>query len=119
MSHQNKGTLFEILIRKKGGVDSWLSSGLENRRPFTRVAGSNPVTSATLPKGVIHESKKQRRRRRPEFRRNCGNRWLGIKYYYPLSYMGITLVFDTKKSVSSTLRGTIIKLKYTFKYFTI
>jgi hypothetical protein len=30
-------------------VDSWLSSGLENRRPFTRVAGSNPVSSAILP----------------------------------------------------------------------
>lgn len=40
--------LFEILVRN-GGVDSWLSSGLENRRPFTRVAGSNPVSSATLP----------------------------------------------------------------------
>ena len=43
-----KDMLFEILVRN-GRVDSWLSSGLENRRPFTRVAGSNPVSSATLP----------------------------------------------------------------------
>ena len=84
LSHQNKGMLFDILIKKIGSVDSWLSSGLENRRPFTRVAGSNPVTSATLPKGVIHESKKQHRRKSPEFHRNCGSRWLGKKYYWAI-----------------------------------
>ena len=77
MSHQNKGTLFEILINKIGRVDSWLLSGLENRRPFTRVAGSNPVSSATLPIGVTTSQNSIGPRNGVEAHRNCGTRCIG------------------------------------------
>lgn len=47
----------DILDKAKGGVDSWLSSGLENRRPCIRVAGSNPVASAILAHSVTVSTK--------------------------------------------------------------